>query len=294
MKKFLSYLLGIAIALVVLFSVFFILKLMLSMGRDISGASPTEKAIEAKLKREKIASETFSLVDPGEAPSEIRALVDLGYQIMLHTHDELPDYASDLLSCTNCHFAGGNTTGGPGAGISLAGVAAKYPTFNHSRGEVEDLPARINDCFKYSMNGKPLPLGSKPMLALVTYLHWISSKYPIYVSVPWLGLPKLKNLHEPNNENGKKIYEVRCASCHGSQGEGKNLSAIHPGQAFPPLWGPNSFNREAGMGRLSIISSFVFNNMPYDEPRLSKEEAIDVSGFVLSQPRPEGKFLNEK
>lgn len=249
---------------------------------------PTEKQIATKVKQVDEKPE-FSLVDPNDAPSEIRDLVLYGYRIMLHTHDELPNYSNDLLNCTNCHFAAGLTTGGPGGGISLAGVAAKYPTLNKARGEIEDLPGRINDCFKYSMNGKPLPLGSKPMLALVAYMHWISSKYPIFVQVPWLKLPTLKSQHQPNIKKGEKIYELRCASCHGKNGEGQNLKDQDPGQPMPPLWGEKSFNKAAGMGRLSTISSFVYYNMPYDEPHLREDEAIDVSGFILKQTRPESK-----
>jgi len=249
--------------------------------------SPTEKAIEKKLAKEKTSIKNlhFDLVDPSEAPPEIKNLVMYGYSIMLHTHEELPENVGDLLSCTNCHFSGGISTGGTGGGLSLAGVAAKYPTYNRSRREVQDLSRRINDCFIFSMSGNPLPLESNAMLALVTYLHWISAKYPIYVKSPWLGSPPLKTEHQPNAENGQKLFATYCATCHGDNGQGGNLSKVHPGSSFPPLWGPKSFHAGAGMNNPKILSSFIFYNMPYEEPQLSVEDAVDIAAFIVKQPR---------
>ena len=88
---------------------------------------------------------------------------------MIDTQKNAKSFAGDQLNCTNCHFAGGNTTGGAQGGISLVGVATKYPSFSHTAHKVIDLPERINRCFENSMHGRPLPLDSERMLALVTY-----------------------------------------------------------------------------------------------------------------------------
>lgn len=251
--------------------------------KNISALSPTGALIEEKLSDENMR---FELVDPSQAPAPIKKYVMRGYNLMLHTHELLPDHVNDLLNCANCHFSGGITTGGIGGGISLAGVAAKYPACNLARNIVQDLPARINDCFRYSMSGKPLPADSQDMLALVTYLTWISSKYPIYVHSPWLGLAPLKTEHQPNEEKGKQLYAIYCATCHGDHGQGGNLDKNHPGTSFPPLWGPKSFHTYAGMNKLQTISSFIYYNMPFEEPQLSVENAIDIGAFVVKQPRP--------
>lgn len=248
----------------------------------------SQKAIERKFSKEHAGRKNlrFDLVDPGEAPEQIRSLVEKGYQIILHTHEELPTYAPHAINCTNCHFAGGITSGGMGGGISLAGVAAKYPKYNAARGRVEDLQMRVNDCFMYSLNGKPLPTDSPLMLAIITYLQWISANYPIYQNAPWLGLPALKSKHQLDPVKGKQLYQTYCADCHGKNGEGSVPSDLYPNVLIPPLWGDESFNRKAGMGKIETLSSFVYHNMPYEEPHLKVDDALDISAFILQQPRP--------
>lgn len=247
------------------------------VGTDV----PTQTYINKKLARE---NETFKrlhfdLVDPNEAPNGIRPMARLGYQVMIDTQTHAKEYAGDKLNCTNCHFAGGDTTGGAGGGISLAGVAAKYPTYEERFKKVIDLPARINSCFERSMNGKPLPLDSELMLALVTYLHWISKDMPIYAEIPWLGLKPLKTTHVGNPTQGEKTYKLYCALCHRDDGQG--------GKNNPPLWGPGSFNKEAGMAHAPALASFIFWNMPYQAttPVLTEDEAMDVAAFILKQTR---------
>ena len=51
----------------------------------------------------------FNLVDPEQAPPEIRDSVLRGYRLILNTGNNAPNYAHNELSCTNCHFLGGDT-----------------------------------------------------------------------------------------------------------------------------------------------------------------------------------------
>lgn len=246
------------------------------------GGSLTERTLSLKFEKENQGFENlqFDLVDPGIAPLPLRQTVQQGYQIMLHTTKLLPDYAGDRLNCTNCHFAGGNTTGGKHNGISLVGVAAIYPRFDERSQRVIDLPTRINSCFERSMNGKALPLDSSEMLALVTYFQWISKDIPIYSKISWLGLPELTSKHIPDPTSGEQIYSAQCAMCHGKDGQGEIDSNI------PPLWGEHAYNDAAGMNRLETMALFVHENMPYDEPRLSMEQSLDVAAFIGGQSRP--------
>src|SRR5699024_12660344 len=56
----------------------------------------------------------------------------------------------------------------------------------------------------------------------------------------------------------------------------------------PALWGEDSFNDGAGMGRLTKASGYIQNNMPVgEENTLSDQEAADLAAFLLSQDRPE-------
>lgn len=278
------------LVVVSLFALFMILLFMGVFDQGQTWKSPTEKALKAKfaLERDGDRNLNFDLVDPEQAPKEIRELVRLGYNIMLHTTQYAAGYAGDRLSCTNCHFAGGNTTGERNAGISLVGVAATYPSYSERAKAVIDLPTRINLCFERSMNGKALPLNSREMLALVTYLHWISKGLPVYEKVPWLGLPKLSSRHIAKVDNGKKVYAKYCAMCHGKDGQGELENRI------PPLWGPKGFNVAAGMNQVDTLASFIYSNMPYQEEQtLTEEEAIDVAAYIVSQPKPTSKKVGK-
>lgn len=287
MNTVFRWLMSAAIFCVIAYTIYALTKFTLVLDKEVTNPIPTKVALQRKFAKEHAGWKNlhFDLVDPEEAPPEIKSLVIAGYQIMLHTHEALPNNVNNLLNCTNCHFAGGNTIGGSDGGISLVGVAAKYPTLNKRLGAVEDLAQRINSCFTKSMNGKPLALDSKEMLALLTYLHWISYDYPTYSVAPWLGLKPLFSKHTPDANRGKELYRVHCATCHGNEGQGANLSKKHPGLSFPPIWGPKSFNKRAGMNELQNLSSFIYFNMPYEEPHLNAEDALDVAAFIIAQPR---------
>lgn len=220
----------------------------------------------------------FDLVDPNEAPKSIRDEVESGYRLVINTHNLLPEYAGDRLDCSSCHFAGGITTGGVNGGISLAGVSAKYSK--------NGLPIRVNKCFIDSMNGKPLPLDSKDMHAIIAYLDWISSRYSTNGIAPWLGVKPLKSTHVPDAIQGKKLYQEYCMDCHGTDGDGGNNKPGHAGKSIPPVFGKHSFNTSAGMNNLETLASFIYHNMPLDDPHLQVSEALDIAAFIKEQPRP--------
>jgi thiosulfate dehydrogenase len=215
--------------------------------------------------------------NPEDAPTDIRDAVMLGYNIMMESQKYAGKYVGDKLRCSSCHFNGGITQGGKNGGISLVGVATKYPKYTQREKADLNLPMRINDCFERSMNGKPLPLDSKEMLALLTYYQWISKGLPIYEDILWLGLKHLQSDHKQDPQKGKLIFTQNCAMCHGNDGQGTQIS--------PPLWGKDSFNDGAGMSKLEKLAAFVYLNMPLGSPNLTIDEALDVASFVISEPR---------
>jgi thiosulfate dehydrogenase len=226
----------------------------------------------------------FQLVDPETAPPTIHAQVMRGYNLMRYTHKLIPEFAGDAVACTNCHFAAGNTFGGENGGISLVGVFQKYP-ISLPDGKPYTLAERINSCFEKSLNGKPLPIDSADMLSFLAYLEWISSPIAAHPQpAPWLGLNrKMRVDHAMNPAAGRLLYDSRCALCHGDDGEGQKRSED---LSYPPLWGPRAFNTAAGMNQLPILASFIHLNMPYEDPSLTLEQALDIAAFIISQPRP--------
>lgn len=221
---------------------------------------------------------TFNPPSLNDAPDDLKAAILLGYNILTKTSAYAGDYIEAKLSCSSCHFQGGMTDGGKNGGISLVGVASQYPKWEQRDRADIDLLTRTNNCFERSMNGKPLPLNSKEMNALLTYYQWISKGLPIYGTIPWLGLSPINGGSSSNVDSGKITYQ-KCAPCHGRDGGGTPDA--------PPLWGPASFNAGAGMSEQPVFASFVLLNMPRANPDLSTQQALDVAAFVTSQPRPE-------
>ena len=197
-------------------------------------------------------------------------------------------FAGNNLSCTSCHQNGATK---PFA-MPWVGVHAAFPQYRAREDELSTVAERVNGCMERSMAGKPLPLDSREMKAFETYIHFLSQDVPTGASVVGQGLPKLKM---PNRRAdtvaGSKLYAEKCSACHGENGAG--LRAGAPGSAtgytFPPLWGKDSFNNGAGMNRLVFATTFVYTNMPLGsqqgQPQLSVDEAYDIAGYVLSQPR---------
>lgn len=228
----------------------------------------------------------INLVDPEEAPPPIKDSVLRGYSIIMNTPFYAPNYAKDQLSCTHCHFFGGDTLGGRNNGISLVGVTHVYPRYSEREGKTISLAQRINSCFERSLSGKPLPEGSQEMADILNYLKWISHDIKNFQIFPWLGLSLIKSNRKPNTANGERLYDIYCAMCHKSDGQGGAELTPVEGKIYPPLWGPNSFNDGAGMSKLTTLASFIFWNMPYKNSVLTEEQSIDVASFILQQPRP--------
>ncbi|MDR3623958.1 MAG: c-type cytochrome [Chlamydiales bacterium] len=221
----------------------------------------------------------FDLLDPEESPSNIHEAVMQGFHILLDTRQYASEYTKSELSCSSCHFFGGNTLGGENGGISLVGVTNIYPKYSARDNKTISLKQRIQQCFLRSMNGKAPVEDSPVMNALIAYLEWISSELKCCKNIPWLGIKSIKMKKIPDRENGKKMYEKTCASCHQIDGSGT--------VGVPPLWGAHSFNTSAGMNKLPMLAPFIYWNMPKENPTLSDQEAIDIADYIISMPRPE-------
>lgn len=227
----------------------------------------------------------FDLIDPEQSPPELKESVMRGYHLVLNTAFHAPDYVHDQLSCTSCHFCGGDTLGGRNNGISLVGVTNVYPQFSERNGKTITLAERVNNCFQRSMNGKALPIESQQMNDILSYLKWISHEVFKVKNPPWLGLKLLKSSHKADSANGEYLYSTYCASCHNDNGQGGGELPEPEGKTIPPLWGEASFNDGAGMSTPEMLSAFIYWNMPYKNSVLTEEQAIDIAAFVLKQPR---------
>ncbi len=222
-------------------------------------------------------------------------LVRYGRQLILHTSRFFGPlgsiaHSSNGMNCNNCHVEGGTK---PFAN-NFSSVASVYPVFKNRSGQLETIEMRINDCFKRSLNGAPIPDSGKEMKAMIAYIKWVGKDVPKGTKTKNAGteiLPLLTRAADTNK--GKIIYRTVCESCHGKKGEGKLLAGGKE-YAYPPLWGKHSYNVSAGIFQLSKFAGYVKNNMPYgsseEKPQLSNEDAWDVAAYVNSQPRVQKHF----
>jgi thiosulfate dehydrogenase len=222
---------------------------------------------------------------PGAVRYDLRALpngpvgasIAYGHAIVVNTQRLMRGYVRSDMSCSACHVGAGTQP----RGGSFVGLYGRFPQWNKRAHRVIALQDRIAECFLYSMNGRAPAYSSRPMIAIVAYIAWLSRGTPVGAAQPQndryvVPLPD----GQPSLAHGEQIYAAKCSACH--QPNGGGISGI-----YPPLWGKRSFNRGAGMAKLDRMTGFVRYNMPANAPgSLSLLQAYDVAAFVLSHSRP--------
>lgn len=207
----------------------------------------------------------------------ILASVRRGRALLRHTRDSLPRHVGNQLQCVSCHPADGTR---PNA-MPWVGIYVRFPQFRARAGTTQLIEDRINDCFKRSMNGRPLVPESRDMRDIVAYLAFLSSGYPQFAQVEGQSVPPVPPL-EGDTVRALATFATKCAACHGPEGLGTVLA--------PPLWGPQSFNIGAGMSRVRTAAAFIKQAMPQNAPgTLSDQEAYDLARLITSRPRPDLK-----
>jgi thiosulfate dehydrogenase len=212
-----------------------------------------------------------------------------GMRLHMETRDLLPRHVGNQLNCASCHLNAGTVADGS----PFVGVSAFFPSYAPRAGRIISLEDRINGCFRRSMNGKPLPVDSADMKAMVAYFDWMKGATKPEDKVPGRGVGKIDRTLKADPVNGKQIYAQQCAVCHGDNGEG--LKRADGRMIYPPLWGEQSFNIGAGMARTYTAAAFVKRNMPIGfhgkfplgQGGLSDQEALDVAEYFSHQPRPD-------
>ena len=208
--------------------------------------------------------------------------VRYGQSLVTNTRALATGFVGNGLNCSNCHLDGGRAA----YAAPFVGLWGVFPEYRARRGSVETLTERINDCFERSMNGKPLPSDSREMIALLSYIAWLSEGVPTGVEVQGRGFKEISAPSQPNPARGESLYVAKCAACHGADGAG--LRGADNAYVFPPLWGAQSFNSGAGMARVSVAAAFVQAKMPLGNAgTLSDQDAYDIAAYFTSKPRPD-------
>lgn len=243
----------------------------------LAGCSDQTKSLPpATPAKVKAVALPFRVPDESEIKDSITlASIRRGRALIHNTHDSLPNFAGSALNCANCHFADGTIANA----MPLVGAYTRFPQYRARSGHVDLIEDRVNDCFKRSLNGKPLDPTSRDMRDIVTYLAFLSRGYPPGKEMEGQSVPKLDPL-VGDTVRGAQIFVSTCARCHGADGNGSALA--------PPLWGPRSYNIGAGMARIRSAAAFIHHLMPRDQPgTLTPQQAFDVATYVNTRPRPD-------
>ena len=208
--------------------------------------------------------------------------VRLGRKIFTETYKYGRRYAGNDLTCANCHLEAGRR---PNAGPMWAAYGM-YPAYREMNDRSNTLEERIQQCFRFSMNGFAPALDAPELRALVSYIHFLSRGAPIGVEMPGRGYPQvIRTGHDPSPQRGGDIYKAKCASCHGTNGAGEKKAG--GGYTWPPLWGMDAYNKGAGMANNDLLAGFIKANMPLEQPwSLTDQEALDVAAYINLQIRP--------
>jgi thiosulfate dehydrogenase len=225
-------------------------------------------------------------------------LIRYGRELIVHTSEYFGPNGkvkpiSNGMNCQNCHLDAGTKP----FGNNYSAVASTYPKFRPRSGSNESIEKRVNDCFERSLNGSALDSVSREMRAIVAYINWVGKNVEKGKSPAGSGLVELAFLDRAASpDNGRIVYEQKCMSCHGNNGEGIS-NPDGKDWLYPPLWGSSSYNNGAGLHRLSRFAGYVKANMPlgatYEAPQLTDEEAWDVAAYVNSMHRPSKDLSND-
>lgn len=232
---------------------------------------------------QKAAVTAFSPPLAADAPADAWGdSVRLGEKLMTQTSIYAPKHVGNHLVCSNCHLDAGRKAGA----APLWGAFVNFPAFRRKNGEINSFQKRVQDCFLYSLNGNPPPLGSRELLAIESYAAYMARGLPSGVSPPGRGFPKLASPPQPaDDRRGARVYAETCSACHGPDGAGQLIDGK---VAYPPLWGAQSYNWGAGMATIDKAAAFIHANMPQGQERsLSVQQAWDVATYIDGKVRPQ-------
>ncbi|MDR3392716.1 MAG: c-type cytochrome [Sulfuriferula sp.] len=232
------------------------------------------------------------VVKPGEyfVPPRLADLPDSKYaqevrygrNLFVNTQQYAKRYVGNGLNCSSCHLQEGRK---PHA-APLWAAYPMYPMYTEKSRQVITFQERMQSCFRFSLNGMAPTLDSREIQALTVYAQWLSTGIPMGTIMAGRGFARIDKSDDPSPFHGADLYKNYCASCHGADLMGKKFTD-RDGYMFPPLAGPDSYNKGAGMQKVKTCASFVKANMPLGKPyTLNDDESLEVCVHIFLQDRP--------
>lgn len=248
-----------------------------------SAAAPAARAVPGPRATGSAAAPFHPPPESALPEGEFGQVIRRGLEVFTDTPRAASAFVGNSMRCSSCHLDAGRLADS----APLWAAYVSYPAYRSKTKEVNTFEQRLQGCFQYSMNGSAPPPGDPVLVALQTYSYWLATGARIDPKMPGRGYPKLRPpAQAPDYQRGAKVYEQRCALCHGADGAGQRTGEGHT--VFPALWGPDSFNWGAGMGNIDNAAAFIRANMPLGMAgSLSEQEAWDVALFMDSHERPQ-------
>ena len=226
--------------------------------------------------------------------------IKYGRELMLHTAYYIcPNgvngkYLGNKMNCTNCHQDAGTKA----YSLNLVTAFRHYPSYRAREGKVLSLAERINNCIMHPHLGKPLPLDSREMIGIMSYLKWLSDS--VGVTKATKGLKNVE-IELPDTAAspaaGAILYANDCARCHGTSGQGE-MRPDNSTYKYPPLWGMKAYQPGSSMHRIVKMAQWLVSNMPYDKathdkPYLTSAQALDLAAFINDDKIHQRPFVKE-
>lgn len=251
----------------------------------------TERIESVPEKEVHFGPDTASIPD-----DEFGEMVRYGRELILNTayyigpEGKAGKYLGNKMNCTNCHLDAGTRP----YGLNFLSTHGRYPQYRSRENRILRISERINNCIERPHNGKPLPLESREMTAIVCYIKWLGQGVPAGQRVEGDSGMEVKLPDYPLDvKHGERVYMRECARCHGNDGAGQ-MREDNVTYTYPPLWGMKSYQPGSSMYRIVKAAQFIKANMPYDQatwqkPKLTDRDALDVAAYVNSEKheRPE-------
>lgn len=242
--------------------ILWIVLLVLIVTLAACSGSSSEKAEDEQQKDTNDGPPSIDDLDPDD---ELTPFIKDGKELLDDTHDVLADESENKLSCMSCH-ADGSDSGGE----SLVGITSEYPKYDEREGAVITLEEKVNDGLTRTLNTEKLDYDGEELRSIIAYLTYISKGIKVGEGVAENeDAVEIEEIPEPDLDNGKKLYNEKLKD------------------SSPELWGEHSFTDGSSLARMSVMTNFVRNYLPENEPgSLSDQEAADVAGYILSKDRP--------
>ena len=261
----------------------FVAGAVLALACDVNAQSVAPQSTKASPKPK------FTPADRPIPDDEFGKIVAEGQRIFDDPSTYAKAYVGNALRCASCHLDQGRKADS----APMWAAWLSYPAYRTKDHEVNTFAERLRGCFRYSMNGKPPPLGDPVLVALESYSYWLAQGAPLDPDIAGRGYTKVaKPAQAPDYHRGEAVYQARCALCHAADGGGQRARNGAP--AFPALWGDASFNWGAGMANINNAAGFIKGNMPLGQGgTLTDQEAWDVAMFIDSHDRPQDPRFTE-